>query len=217
MMTEIVSLASSGMSAMRWRLRAATASTHERMHAHAGFGAAAAGTIETPDYRRLLVRLYGFHRPFEDLARSAMDVFGIDLDMSARARSPLLLADLQAIGLAPNTAATLPLWRPSVRLGSKGSVLGALYVLEGSTLGGVQIARALKTRVGNGLGKALLFFVGRGARQGAMWRDLLEELKSLREDDDEAMQAEDAAVATFKAFEDWMAGWRTEVDASRNL
>ena len=93
---------------MRWRLRAATATTHERIHTHAGFEAAAAGTIEVSDYRRLLVRLYGFHRPFEDVARSAVDVFGIDLDMSGRARSPLLLADLQTIGLAPNAAATLP-------------------------------------------------------------------------------------------------------------
>ena len=213
-MTEFATFASSGRSAMRWRLRAATATTHERMHAHAGFGAAAAGTIEASDYRRLLVRLYGFHRPFEDIARSAADVFRIDLDMNARARSPLLLADLQSIGFDPSAAATLPLWRPSVRLVSKGSLLGALYVLEGSTLGGVQIARALKGRVGNGLEKALLFFVGRGERQGAMWRELVEELESLREDDEEAMQAENAAVTTFKAFEDWMAGWRTEVDAS---
>ena len=213
-MIDFVTFASSSRAAMRWRLRAATAITHERMHAHAGFGAAAAGTIEAADYRRLLVRLYGFHRPFEDAARLAADVFRINLDMSGRARSPLLLADLQAIGFDPNAAATLPLWRPSVRLVSKGSLLGALYVLEGSTLGGVQIARALKSRVGNGLEKALLFFVGRGERQGAMWRELLEELKSLRGDDENAMQAEDAAVATFKAFEEWMAGWRTGVDAS---
>jgi len=214
MMTEFVSSASLGGPAMRWRLRAATAAAHERMHAHAGFGAAAAGTIEAPDYRRLLVRLYGFHRPFEDVARSAADVFRIDLDISVRARSALLLADLQAIGFDPNAAASLPLWRPSLRLASKGALLGALYVLEGSTLGGVQIARALKGRVGNDLENALLFFVGRGARQGAMWRELVEELESLREDDEEAMKAENAAITTFEAFEDWMAGWRTEVDAS---
>ncbi len=162
---------------MRRRLRVATAATHERMHAHAGFEAAAAGTIEASDYRRLLVRLYGFHRPFEDIARSAADLFRIDLDMGARARSPLLLADLQTIGFDPNATAILPLWRPSIRLVSKGSLLGALYVLEGSTLGGVQIARALKHRVGNGLERALLFFVGRGEPQVSMWRELLEELE----------------------------------------
>jgi heme oxygenase len=121
---------------------------------------------------------------------------------------------LQTIGFDPSAAATLPLWRPSFRLVSKGSLLGALYVLEGSTLGGVQIARALEDRVDGDLGKARLFFVGRGERQGTMWRELVEELESLRDDDEEAMRAEDAAVTTFKAFEDWMAGWRTEVDAS---
>ena len=146
------------------------------------------GRSRLSDYRRLLVRLYGFHRPFEDVARSAVDVFRINLDMSVRARSPLLLADLQSIGFDPSAATTLPLWRPSIRLASKGSLLGALYVLEGSTLGGVQIARALKDRVGNDLEKALLFFVGRGERQGAMWRELLEELESSREDDEEAMK-----------------------------
>jgi heme oxygenase len=212
-MNEFAALATSARSALRWRLRAATATTHERMHAHPGFEAAAAGTIELSDYRRLLVRLYGFHRPFEDIVRSAADVYRIDLDMNARARSPMLLADLQTIGFDPS-AATLPLWPPSLRLVSKGSLLGALYVLEGSALGGVQIARALKDRVGNGLGKALLFFVGRGDRQGAMWREFVEELESLRDDDEEAMRAEDAAIMTFKAFEDWMAGWRTEVEAS---
>ena len=216
-MNGFVSFASSGTSTMRWRLRAATATAHERMHAHAGFGAAAAGTIEAPDYRRLLARLYGFHRPFEDIARSAADVFRIDLDVSARARSALLLADLQTIGFDPSAAGTLPLWRPSVRLKSKGSLLGALYVLEGSTLGGVQIARALKDRVGSDLGNALLFFVGRGERQGAMWRELVEELESFREDDEEAMRAEDAAVMTFKAFENWMAGWRAELTPRRRL
>jgi heme oxygenase (biliverdin-IX-beta and delta-forming) len=207
-MTQFAPSASSNGSAMRWRLRAATVAAHERMHGHAGFGAAADGTIDATDYRRLLSRLYGFHRPFEDAARSAVDLFRIDLDMSARSRSPLLLADLQTLGFDQSAAATVPLWRPSVHLASKGSLLGALYVLEGSTLGGVQIARALKDRVGDDMRRAQLFFVGRGKRQGAMWRELLEELESLREDNEGAKQAEDAAVTTFKAFEDWMAGWR---------
>jgi heme oxygenase (biliverdin-IX-beta and delta-forming) len=207
-MSELATLTSPSGLAMRWRLRAATAEAHERMHTHAGFGAAAAGTIGAQDYRQLLMRLYGFHRPFEDLARSAADILGIDLDMGARARSPLLLADLQTIGVDPSAEATIPLWRPSIRLWSKGSLLGALYVLEGSTLGGLQIARAMKGRLGDNIDKARLFFVGRGQRQAGLWRDLLEELESLREDNEEAMRAEYSAVTTFGAFEDWMAGWR---------
>ena len=212
-MTDSAQSLRSNRPAMRWRLRAATAATHERMHAHAGFGAAAAGTIEVSDYRRLLTRLYGFHRPFEDFARSAATLFRIDLDMSVRSRSPLLLADLQAIGFDSSAAAAVPLWRPSLRFASKGSLLGALYVLEGSTLGGVQIARALMDRGAREVRDARRFFLGRGERPGALWRELLQELEALRDDDREAIHAEQTAVSTFEAFEDWMAEWRTEVAA----
>lgn len=206
-MSELAALTSPSGLAMRWRLRAATAEAHERMHTHAGFGAAAEGTIGAQDYRQLLMRLYGFHRPFEDTARSAAEILGTDLDMSARARSPLLLADLQTLGVNPSAKATIPLWRPSIRLWSKGSLLGALYVVEGSALGGVQIARALRDRAGGG-GKAHSFFAGHRERQSAMWRELLQELEALRRHEDEATQAEQSAVTTFEAFEDWMADWR---------
>jgi heme oxygenase (biliverdin-IX-beta and delta-forming) len=201
-------LALSKANAMRRRLRDATAAAHERMHAHAGFKGAAAGTIEPLDYRLLLIRLYGFHKPFEDLVRATADRVRLDLDMVDRARSPLLLADLQALGFDTNVEAGLPLWRPSVHLASKGALLGALYVLEGSTLGGVQIARALKDRGSGDVSNARLFFLGRGERQGAMWRELLQKLGALRDDDHEATEAEEAAVATFGAFEDWMSRWR---------
>ncbi len=207
-MSELAALTSPSGVAMRWRLRAATAEAHGRMHAHAGFGAAAAGTIGADDYRRLLMRLYGFHRPFEDAARLAVDILGTDLDMGARARAPLLLADLQILGVDPSAAAVIPLWRPSIRLRSRGALLGALYVLEGSALGGVQIARALKDRAGGDIGKAHSFFAGHRERQSAMWRELLQELEALRRHEDEATQAEQAAVTTFEAFEDWMADWR---------
>jgi heme oxygenase (biliverdin-IX-beta and delta-forming) len=207
-MNELATFTPTSGLALRWRLRTATARTHERMHAHAGFEAAAAGTISVLDYRRLLIRLYGFHRPFEDVARSAVDVFEVDLDMGARARSPLLLADLQTLGAEPSAEVSIPLWRPSIRLGSRGSLLGALYVLEGSALGGLQIARALNERAGRDVGKAHLFFAGHRQRQSGMWRELLRELEALRHHGDEEAQAEASAVATFDAFENWMAGWR---------
>lgn len=214
MMTGLAQSRPFGGAAVRRRLRAATSAAHERMHAHAGFAAAAAGTINVPDYRRLLARLYGFHRPFEDAVRAVLDTLRIDLDLSVHARSPLILMDLQAFGFDPEAASTLPRWRASLRLVDRGSLLGALYVLEGSSLGGMQIARALSGRLGDEMGRGLFFFLGRGEREGAMWRELLVELESLSEDAGAAAQAEDAAVATFLAFEDWMAGWRAEIGAA---
>jgi len=199
-------------SSMRARLRAATAQAHERMHAHPGFAAAAAGAIQIADYRRLLARVYGFHRPFELAASEAVPSSGLEFDIRERARSPALVADLNSLGLGSDAIARLPLWAPRAPFVCAGSVLGALYVLEGSTLGGVQIARALRGVVGDDSGAGRRFFLGRGDQQSAMWRDFLERLEGLSEDQGQATKAIDAAVVTFEDFETWMGGWRAEPD-----
>ena len=199
-------------SSMRSRLRAATAPAHERMHAHPGFAAAAAGAIGIADYRRLIARVYGFHLPFETAAREAVASSGFDFDVEGRTRSPALLADLKALGVELETIARLPLWAPSFPFASESVLLGAFYVLEGSTLGGVQIARTLRGVVGDDAGDGRRFFLGRGDRQSTMWKDFLERVGALSEDSDESAKAIDAAVATFEDFETWMAGWRVETD-----
>jgi heme oxygenase (biliverdin-IX-beta and delta-forming) len=194
-------------SGMRARLRAATTAAHERMHAHPGFAAAAAGTIGFADYRRLLARLYGFHRPFEAAACEAVASTGFDFDIEGRARSPALVADLKTLGLDPEAIARLPLWTQSFSFASEAALLGALYVLEGSTLGGVQIARALQGVVGDKAGDGRRFFLGRGDQRSSMWRDFLAQLESLSEDAKSSREAIDSAVATFEDFEAWMTGW----------
>jgi heme oxygenase (biliverdin-IX-beta and delta-forming) len=194
-------------SSIRARLRAATAEAHERMHAHPGFAAAAAGAIGIADYRQLLARVYGFHRPFELAAREAVASSGMDFDVEQRARSPALLADLKSLGLRSDAIARLPLWAPRESFGSVGAILGAFYVLEGSTLGGVQIARALRGVVGDDSGDGIRFFLGRGDRQGEMWIKFVRKLESLSGDPDDCEDAVRAAVATFEDFEAWMNGW----------
>ena len=187
-------------------LRDATAAAHERMHAHPGFRAAASGEIGADDYRLLLSRLLGFHRPFERLVRAACRRCGVDLDLAARARSPALAEDLSTLGLSRQAIDDLPAWAPALELRSEGGLLGALYVLEGSALGGAQIARALDGRFGHGV-EGRRFFTGAGEGRGALWRAFLARLEALSED--ARAEAEAASVATFEAFERWLAGWTT--------
>ncbi len=185
-------------------LRDATAAAHERMHAHPGFRAAASGEIGADDYRLLLSRLLGFHRPFERLARAASRRCGVDLGLAARARSPVLVEDLSTLGLSRRAIDDLPAWAPALELGSEGALFGALYVLEGSALGGAQIARALDGRFGQGQ-DGRRFFTGAGEGRGALWRAFVARLEALSEN--ARGEAEAAAVATFEAFERWLAGW----------
>ena len=191
---------------VRARLRLVTASAHERMHAHNGFAAAAAGSISLSDYRLLLSRLFGFHKAFEIVQTRGRYLSGEDL--CDRGRSHLIAADLESLGLDVGAIAQLPLCDALESPVNEAERLGALYVLEGSTLGGVQIARALQSVVSGSDGRGRRFFLGYGARHGAMWRAFVERLEGLASEPSAIGDAERSAVKTFEELERWMSGWK---------
>ncbi len=88
-------------------------------------------------YRDLLARLHGFHATWEHaIGAQLLD----ETFLAPRRRLALLAADLDHLGLAPAAVAALP--QPgAVRLDGPAAAMGALYVLEGSTLGGQLIGR----------------------------------------------------------------------------
>ncbi len=192
---------------VRFLLRRATADAHERMHAHPGFNAAATGAIQADDYRRLLSRLLGFHRPFEGLVRVASKRHDVDLDFEARARSPLLVADLLTLGVSQQAIDNVSEWAPSLKLGSDGAVLGSLYVLEGSNSRRYPDCTEPEKRSQrrDTRGAALLSGPRRWKRSAvAEFAARLETLAGRQEACEEAVAS---ALATFGEFELWMAGW----------
>ena len=194
---------------LRTRLREATAQIHERLHGHPGLGAAASGAMTREDYRLLLARLWGFHRAFEGALDDAARSLGLDIVMADRARAPMLEADLMTLGLGAAEIAQLPCCDHIFRPTDEASFMGALYVVEGSTLGGIQIARALSGLFGGLEGEGRKFFLGYGERHGVMWRGFLARLDALAGDGAREASAVDGAVKTFADFEIWMDGWRS--------
>ena len=191
-----------GSASLRQRLRETTSGAHERQHHHPGFAAAARGAISIEEYRLLLFHLLGFHRAFERAIAVAHEFAG-DMDFTARARGRLIEADLATLGLGPSVLAGAPLCKALSPPRSEGELLGALYVVEGSTLGGALIAKALEPVTRD----ARRFYLGYGASSAQMWRAFLLRLERL-----EGSPAQDAAVlsaqGTFNAFEIWMNGWK---------
>ena len=191
---------------MRERLRAATQAAHERLHGHDGFAAAAAGTIAPADYRDLLARLYGFHAAFDAQMTRAPAALADELDLPERGRAGLIAADLAGLGAE---ASRLPLCGDMPAFEGEGACLGALYVVEGSTLGGLVIARALAPAVGENR----RFFLGHCGEHGRLWRRFVARLDRLDAEPEEAGAAEAAALEAFAAFERWMAPWRGAASA----
>jgi heme oxygenase len=188
---------------VRERLRAATSAAHARLHRHPGLSAAAAGVIDIDAYRALLIRLYGFHRAF-DAAVSASFISG-----AGAPRSGLLESDLAALGISRDRLAVLRLCATLSPMIEAPRALGALYVVEGSALGGARIARALAPLLAPFDGAGCRFFSNDGGER-RRWPELLADIEALHTRPEREQAAVDAAVETFQKFEDWMQGWAPE-------
>ena len=177
-------------------LRQQTRDLHERAETAAGL----AGPLDSPRaLARLLRRWLSVTRPAEAALapwRSALrDELGLDL--APRLRTSLLLDDLRALG-EPATVDDAPV----PPLDSLPRAIGALYVLEGSTLGGQLVARDLRERLDIALGNGGSFFAARGERTGPMWRDFKAAVEQFAaRSPDATPDAVAAARETFAAFE----------------
>ena len=183
---------------LRHCLRAATDDVHNRLHRHSGFAAVQDGTISRSDYTKLLIRLDGFHRAFEAAVRIT------------EKRSHLLARDLETLRgqpWRPEAAAHRPTMPP---LDDDERILGAVYVVNGSALGGRGLARGLDRLFGSGHHDGRRFFEGQGSATGAAWRDFVGRLDIVSAEAASRAAVIDAAVEIFSVFEVWLAGWRTD-------
>jgi heme oxygenase len=176
-------------------LREATHDVHQRLHLHDGFAAIQNGAIDMALYRLLLIRLYGFYIPFE----AATDV--------GDERSRWLADDLRALGVDPDRPGAVALCPDIPCPRTPEARLGALYVVEGSALGGRGLARELAALLGPDAVGGRRFFIGRGGGTGEAWRGYLSQLEVHAADLAARPLIIDAALGTFAVFERWMAGW----------
>jgi heme oxygenase (biliverdin-IX-beta and delta-forming) len=109
------------------------------------------------------------------------------------------------LGVAPeDRPATLP------QIEGFPGAFGALYVVEGSRLGGRVLARQVSAGLGPGVSGALGFLRGDGANAvGTLWKELRTALAAYAEQADERTRAAIVAGAldTFACFDRQLAGW----------
>jgi len=165
----------------RQALRTATAADHERVDR--AFGAFdLADRAGYTDF--LLAQAHAFVPVEAEI--DAFDPRHFLPDWDERRRADALRADLVELG------ETLQPSRPSGLFRSREEILGAIYVLEGSRLGGRMLARSVPADLPQ------RFLATSGS---AMWRNLIEVLDKLLISDDQLKLAIDAARRTFALFE----------------
>lgn len=141
---------------------------------------------QTAGYRSFLCALARAHLGIEE-GLDAAGAASLVADWPERRRADLLRADLADLGIeAPRSAGT-----PS--LATEAEMLGAIYVIEGSRLGGAVLSSRLA-------GEAPARFLAARARPGA-WRQLLALLDARLDDPASLGSAVAAARACFRCFE----------------
>lgn len=147
------------------------------------------------DYVRILKWFYDFYAPLEIqiLHQLPRDILP---DLPSRRKSELLLNDIES--------ATGESYEPSqlnfFPINNTFEALGALYVMEGSTLGGIIIRKMLMKILPADSDRHLTFFGGYGSETGFMWETFKNVLDTYPLDDDQRDLVINSANQTFINF-----------------
>ena len=125
------------------RLKKDTRSNHDTLEELMFADSIMNGTLTLEQYKQLLTTNYLVHEALEDLLFNELyDQVGDELQLYRRRKLPALLIDLHELEMEAPEWAGREQGAESDAL-NEASVLGALYVLEGATLGGHVIVKRL--------------------------------------------------------------------------
>jgi len=148
------------------------------------------------DYVKFLKLMYGYYAALEKRVQEYVS----DVEIGKRRKAEQLLQDIsyfEAATTVNDSCNELPPIR------SNAEALGAMYVMEGSTMGGSTIARMIKGQAGIDGPSGFSFFNGYGEETGKMW----EEFKVFLNrpfDEMEKLNLILTANRTFITFSNWI-------------
>jgi heme oxygenase len=184
------------------QLRAQTAPLHREVEIKLGLPGAISNRDE---YLVWLTRFFGLYEPLESSLADFSYWNDLGLELRARNHCSCLVADLAALSanlhdLPRAGRGVLP------ELPIFAHALGALYVLEGATLGGRVILRDLEARMRTAIFGATRFFGGRGDAVQPMWTTFRSAVDGFGQERPE-LRADvvSGAERTFRSIKVWFA------------
>ena len=147
-------------------------------------------------YIELLKKFYGSFKPLYTLIDNYVGIEEIP-DLPQRRSVANLEKDLLHFDIDLVTISQLK-QLPSIT--SKADAMGALYVLEGSTMGGVYLAKMLEKQLGIDEMSGLSFFSGYGKETKAMWLTFIDSLEQFAANCNCDLQITTAASKTFDSI-----------------
>ncbi|MCS6904300.1 MAG: biliverdin-producing heme oxygenase [Bacteroidia bacterium] len=145
-----------------------------------------------------LVKFWGFHKPMEEILGAFKEWELYNFDFGRRRKLHLLYTDLLALGLDEQQIAKIPICTSLPQIQTFPQALGAMYVLEGSTLGGRVILRQMQ-KVAE---KESAYFNSYGELTPLMWKEFCSLLSLYSQDHEQEILS--AAIQTYEKLNAWM-------------
>lgn len=180
------------------RLRRATRLQHARIERELGLLSA---NLTPERYRAVLRAFLGFYAPLEDRLMERGCALAAVVPFPLLQRAPALRADLRALGLPQHDLDATPRCPYVPPTDTLPQLAGCLYVIEGASLGGAIVARAVARRFGYRSDNGARFF-GSGSPR-TRWPQVLAWLETVAEREPERGATVAAARAAFHALSRW--------------
>jgi len=183
---------------VRERLRQATHHYHLRLNHHPSLVGLVQPDLSLAHYRKLLLAYLNLYSCLEERISQFITRSSYAFDYASRRKLQWLEQDIAFFQDDPHAS------RPEILLPDIdhiGQLIGVLYTIEGSTLGGQLISRSLASSHGLTRDEGARFFNGYGDETCAMWDDYIRYAETIAEDDEQCIMAERAACQTFQLFE----------------
>jgi heme oxygenase len=152
------------------------------------------------DYANLLQLFYSYFGGLEEKIDQYIGNAELP-DYNFRRKSESLANDVKALGAVPGTKASgddLP------EIGNRLQAFAAMYVIEGSTLGGKYISKMMAQQLSIKDEQGLTFFSGYGDNTETMWESFKKTLNEQEESEDDAAIVISTANETFAKFKKWI-------------
>ncbi|MBC7452044.1 MAG: biliverdin-producing heme oxygenase [Cytophagales bacterium] len=189
-------------------IKSETAVFHAKVEASALMSPITSKKITKDQYIHILNVFYAYFSGIEQQIDQVSDIMNFLPDYTTRRKSEWLLVDLEHLHaeMEPATDIVLP------EITTIAQALGALYVMEGSTLGGRFISMTLKESMGIDASSGTLFFNGYGPETGTKWTGFKQALTDYCTDEQKSQDVIAVANETFSKFYDWIVKAGSKID-----
>ena len=181
------------------RLRSETRPHHDRLEEVAASDRLATGSLSADEYVKLLKANYVAHRQLENAVSSVASMQQLSEE---RQKLGLLEKDLQQSGVVPQSV-----WEqfngqlPAPQFNSHHQALGAQYVMEGATLGGVVILKSLQQHPQLQQYQPFHYYGCYGGDTGRQWSGFKKHLLEQAQTTQQQEQVLEGARTAYELFE----------------